>query len=93
MPLILELELLSEFEVKKLTEDDYSKMVVDMNYPVLKLVNENQSLLENRTIGDYTRYYADPVLYKNNRYLISSEWYDRNQEDYIRWLKRKVWLE
>lgn len=90
LPEILELELLSELEVKKMTEHDYSKMIFDMNFPVLKLVDENLSIIENRSVGDYTRYYADPITCYNAEYLISSEWYDRNQEDYIRWLKRKV---
>ncbi|WP_420378384.1 hypothetical protein [Gilvibacter sp.] len=92
LPIVLEHELISEIEVKKLTQDDYSKMIFDMNYPVLKLINEDQSIIENRSVGDYTRYYADPHNYKDSRYLISSEWYDRNQEDYIRWLKRKISL-
>lgn len=90
LPKILELELITETEVKKMTESDYSKMVFDMNYPVLKVVDESIPILDNRTIGDYTRYYAESYYFKNSRYLISSEWYDRNQEDYIRWLKRKV---
>ncbi len=93
LPQILESELISEIEVKKLTEDDYSKMIFDLNYPVLKKVDENLSIKENRMIGDYTRYYSDPYDYKNFRYLISSEWYDRNQEGYIRWMKRKVKVE
>lgn len=92
LPQILESELISEIEVKKLMEVDYSKMIFDMNYPVLKKVDENLSIKENRMIGDYTRYYSDPYDYKNFRYLISSEWYDRNQEGYIRWMKRKVKL-
>jgi hypothetical protein len=93
LPQILELELISELEVKKMTEQDFSKLVFDMNYPVLRIVNENLSILENRSIGEYTRYYAQPHSYKGSRYLISSEWYDRNQEGYIRWLKRKVKLD
>ena len=93
LPVIIELELISEIEIKKMTENDYSKMIFDMNYPVLRLIDENHSIIENRSIGEYTRYYADPYKYKNSRYLISSEWYDRNQEDYIRWLKRKVKIE
>jgi hypothetical protein len=93
LPEILKLELISKIEVKKMTKDDYSKMLFDMNYPVLKLLNENISINENRTEGDYTRYYAEPFEYKNSKYLISSEWYDRSQEDYIKWLKRKVKIE
>ena len=93
LPQILKLELISEVEVKNMTKDDYSKMIFDMNYPILKLIDENISINENRTVGDYTRYYAEPFDYDNSRYLISSEWYDRSQEDYIRWLKRKVKIE
>jgi hypothetical protein len=93
LPQILELELLSDLEVRKLTTDDYSKINLDMNYPVLKLIDERLTILENRTIGEYTRYYAKPYQFKDSRYLISSEWYDRNQEDYIRWLKSKVKLD
>lgn len=93
LPQILDMELLSEMEVKKMTEDGYSKMSFDMNYPILKKVEENISIKDNRMVGDHTRYYADPFVYKGSRYLISSEWYDRNQEDYIRWLKRKVRIE
>jgi hypothetical protein len=90
LPEILQSELISDLEVARMTEEGYSKINFDMNYPVLRRVNENRSILENRTIGDYTRYYAQPHKFKNSRYLITSEWYDRNQEDYIRWLKRKV---
>lgn len=93
LPQILDLELLSEMEVKKMTEDGYSKMSFDMNYPVLKKVDENISIKDNRMVGDHTRYYVEPFTYKGSRYLISSEWYDRNQEDYIRWLKRNVKVE
>jgi hypothetical protein len=90
LPEILELELISEMEVKKMTQDNYSKIVFNLNYPVLKLVDENLSINENRTIGKYTRYYVAPINYKNSRYLITSEWYDRNQEEYIKWIKSKV---
>lgn len=90
LPDILEKELISESEVGKLAKTAYSKMVFDMNFPVLKEKDKNLSSLENRKIGEYTRYYATSVHCYNTEYFISSEWYDRNQEDFIRWLKRKV---
>ena len=90
MPEILTSEKISDLDVYKLTTTDYSKMIFDMNFPVLKLVDEKKSLKENRMVGNYTRYYAFPYFYMGKQYLISSEWYDRNQESYIKWLKRKV---
>lgn len=90
MPEILTSEKISELEVHKLTTEDYSKMIFDMNYPVLKLVDEKKSIKENRMVGNYTRYYAFPYFYMGKQYLISSEWYDHSHESYTKWLKRKV---
>lgn len=90
LPGILQMELITDFEVEKLQNQDYSKMVLDMNFSVLRKVNPKISILENRTVGEYTRYYAFTVNYKNQEYLVSSEWYESNLEPYINWLKRKV---
>lgn len=90
LPGILQMELITDFEVEKLQNQDYSKMVLDMNFSVLRKVNPKISILENRTVGEYTRYYAFTVKYKNQEYLVSSEWYESNLEPYINWLKRKV---
>ena len=90
LPIILVENLISEIEINNLLEDKYSKFTFDMNYPVLRKVNPKITILENRKINDYTRYYAG--IYGNGvtQYLISSEWYERNIVDYIKWLKRKV---
>lgn len=90
LPGILQMELITDFEVEKLQNQDYSKMVLDMNFSVLRKLNPKISILENRTVGEYTRYYAFTVKYKNQEYLVSSEWYESNLEPYINWLKRKV---
>ena len=93
LPIILSENLLTEIEIKKLQEYDYSKLSLDMNYPVLKKIDQTLSILENRMIKDHTRYYSGVFDNGENEYLISSEWYERNLEDYIKWLKRKVILE
>jgi len=90
LPIILEENLISQSEIEKLQKYEYSKMVFDMNYPILKKVNENLSIKENREINYYSRYYSTPIWNNESRYLITSEWYERNKEDYINWLKRKV---
>jgi hypothetical protein len=90
LPEILQMELITDFEVERLQNQDYSKMVLDMNFSVLRKVNPKLSILENRTVGEYTRYYAFTVKYKNQEYLVSSEWYESNLVPYINWLKRKV---
>jgi len=90
LPELLSTHLLSEREVVQLQELDYSKQVFGMNYPILKKLDLTFSINTNRTVGDYTRYYAFVVLYKDEYYLITSEWYERNLTPYIDWMKRKV---
>ena len=90
LPILLTENLLSESEIKKLQEATYSKLTFDMNYPVLKKINPKLSLDENRMVNYYTRYYSGIYDNDNGEYLISSEWYERNLEYYIKWLKRKV---
>jgi hypothetical protein len=45
---------------KNLLSDKYSKSVFDMNYST-KIVNKDQSILENRMVKDHTRYYAGVI--------------------------------
>lgn len=89
LPKILQEELITELGINQLEKEDYSKLYFDVNYPILKRVDLSKSITENRTVNDYTRYYADPIKSYGNKYLITSEWYDRSLDDYIRWLKRK----
>jgi hypothetical protein len=70
--------------------EQYSKAVFDMNYPIIKKVNNNIPITENRMVKDRTRYYAGVFTNGENQYLISSEWFDRSLEGFIQWLKRKL---
>lgn len=90
LPTILLENLISETEIKKLQQHEYSKLSLEMNYPVLKKLNPIFSVLENRMINEHSRYYAGVYENKGDQYLICSEWYERSLEDYIKWLKRKV---
>jgi len=90
LPIILSENLISDIEINNLLAEKYCKFTFDMNYPVLRKVNPKITILENRKINDYTRYYAGVFRNCENQYLISSEWYERNALDYIKWLKRKV---
>ncbi|MCR9182706.1 MAG: hypothetical protein NXH73_07245 [Flavobacteriaceae bacterium] len=90
LPELLQKELISKLEIEKLQKEDYSKINFDVNYPVLKKVDKSKSLIENRRVNDYTRYYAKPVKSFGDDYLITSEWYEGSLNNYINWLKRRT---
>jgi hypothetical protein len=90
LPIILSENMISDLEISKLQDTNYSKLTFDLNYPVLKKYQPKLSLEQNRTVSNYTRYYANTFKNNNTDYLICSEWYERSIEQYINWLKRKI---
>lgn len=93
LPIILSEKLITEIEISNLSKSEYSKSILDMNYPVLREYNNNMSLIQNRMVNDHTRYYSGIFKNGEKQYLISSEWFERSVVPYIKWLKRKVKVE
>lgn len=86
-PQIIESSLIIEDELLRLCSYEYCKNNFDLNYPVLKKADERVSIIENRYENGYTRYYAKPYNILGDRYLLTSEWFERNKVYYIKWLK------
>lgn len=88
-PELIENNMVSKTELSKLLTYDYSKTMFDLNFPMLKKVDTNISIKENRFEGKHTRYYANPVKIYEEDYLLTSEWFERNKSYYTFWLKRQ----
>lgn len=88
-PELIENNLISKSELSKLLMYDYSKTTFDLNFPILKKVDHNKSIKENRFEGNYTRYYANPIKIHGEDYLMTSEWFERSKSFYTFWLKRQ----
>lgn len=78
------LDLLTDDDIIKLQNEEYSQDVLDCNYPVLvdsidKVIDKNGK----------RRYYKDIYRYRNNNYYLSSEWYEEDREKLVSWLKSK----
>lgn len=90
LPELIESGRVGATEFMKLQDSSYSKITFDVNYPVLKKVDENKPIAEQKMDKGYQRFYAKPEKSAGKRYLITKEWYDRNHEPYLRWLKKYV---
>lgn len=88
-PELVNENLINETDINKLAMYDYCKSQFDINYPFLKKVDESISIKENRMVNNYPRYYSNPIKILGSKYLITSEWYERNKSFYIYWLDRK----
>lgn len=82
---IVRAKLLSDEMIKHLQDLRYCKMTFDINYPLLKKIVWDSPISEQRKINGYGRYWADEELINGERYLICSQWYDRNKSKFIKW--------
>lgn len=86
LPKLLKSGELDNDMITLLQDEHYSKETFDMNYPILREVNPSLSIMENRYVGGYTRYYSFVTTFKGKDYLITSEWFERNKAKYVLWL-------
>jgi hypothetical protein len=84
---IIRKQLLSPEKVRVLQDERHSKNLFDINYPMLKKVTNGSSLLEQRMVNGYSRYWAKPVKIHNEKYLVCNDWYERNKTKFIIWAK------
>lgn len=79
---ILEKGNIPDDEIKRLQDKEYSKKVLNLNFPLL--VRED---------GDYdrVRYYRDPIVIKGIKYMMCSQWaerHDNNDRPYLmKWIQ------
>ncbi len=58
-----------EYEIEMLQTQDYSKQILDLNYPLL--VRSDQEY-------DRVRYYKQPLKIRDQEYMLCSQWYETN---------------
>ena len=88
LPTFLNEGLITKYEILKLQDKEYSKITFGVNYPILKKVNQEISLKENRYINGYPRYYARKILINEKEFILTQEWLDSNKENFINWFKK-----
>lgn len=69
-----------------LQQDEYSKNMFGINYAFLKKVNTLESLIEQRKVNNYQRYWKEKYNIYGEYYVLCNDWYLRNRNNYINWL-------
>lgn len=71
--------LISDSEVRKLQDRNYSNEVFNSNYEILRSINEGIKDENGRN-----RYYATKITHG---YYLTNDWYERHWDQYLDWLK------
>lgn len=83
---------LEDNEIRDLTDEEYSKKIFNINFQVLKVVDENIPIDEQkRDHRGYNRYYGSPIAAENKKYLLCSQWVENLHKKALeRWLEDKL---
>lgn len=70
-------------EISKLKTKEYAKQLFSgSNYPVLA---DNRDA--NKGNSSYIRYRKKPLVYEGKEIYVTTQWYDKNRDDVIKWYK------
>lgn len=73
--------------IQLLLDGKFSKEVFLLRFPMLKKLNENESILDQRLIKGNGRYYSIPYNINGNRYLLCNDWYEKSRGKFLNWVE------
>lgn len=78
---LLESNKVSAAEIEQLQTKAYSKEIFNLNFPLLVQLD-----------GEYdkVRYYRDPIVFNNIEYVLCSQWFNKDRELLINWIKDRL---
>lgn len=81
--MLFEENKLSDEEIKKLTDKEYSRATFDVYHPVLVRIDFEKDVNSQRKVNGSDRYYSSPY---EEKYLLCNDWYERNRQFFNKWL-------
>lgn len=72
--------------VKGLCDKKYSKDMFDVNYPILIEISVPEDYEKRYDGAGYTRYYKNEYFIDGKRYLLTSQWVERNRKHLEKWI-------
>jgi hypothetical protein len=85
---LISLKLLTPEKVKLLTDEIFSKETFGVNYPFLKKITSDKSLIDQRQINGYPRYWSKVYIINGERYFLCNDWYERNTPKFKEWVSQ-----
>lgn len=85
--LSLKQNLFSTAELVEMQSKQWSKDVLGINYSFIKAYIEGEDLSVQIREGRYLRYWKEIFEFSGAKFLITSQWYDWNKDNFENWLK------
>ena len=87
MKLLIKNKKLSDETINQLTEKEFCKETFEIDYPMLKKIEDHSSLSDQRNVSGNSRYWAETILINGEKYFICNDWMEKNKVKYESWLE------
>lgn len=77
----------SDIEIQAMLSKEWSKEVLDLDFPLLKEYQINIDVSEQAKEGPYRRYWIELFEFKGKKYMVTSQWFERNREPFKQWVQ------
>lgn len=76
-------------QIKQMQSLEWSKKNLKLTYAFIKPLDESKPITEQRRdhLGN-GRYYSHPYAFDGKKYLVTSEWYEKNRALFINWYNK-----
>lgn len=78
---------LTSNELLALQSKQWCKENLNLDFPLLRPVDENKDVSQQTDIGTYSCYWRELFKFGGQIFLVTSQWHDRNREPFAKWLK------
>ncbi|MEH7251803.1 hypothetical protein V7111_06720 [Neobacillus niacini] len=78
---------LSNEMIKNLLDERYCKETFGLNFPVLKKIETDQSIVEQITVNRLKRYWNMSYIINGEKYLICHSWSEIHRPKFLQWLE------
>ncbi|WML48329.1 hypothetical protein RCG23_24330 [Neobacillus sp. PS3-34] len=86
MAKLISKNLISPEKIQHSQDKKYCKEILDIDYPLLKKVNDDQPIIDQSMLNGNQRYWKKVYKLHGEKYLLCSQWTDRNSDNFITWL-------
>lgn len=83
---LLRRDQLTEKELKLLCTYEYSKQLLDLNYPFLVEIDQSLHLEQQRYVSGRPRYWTEMFESHHKKYYVCQEWFERNRSYFEQWI-------
>ena len=87
MKLLIKNKKLSDETIDQLTDNEYCKETFDIDFQMLKKIEEGTSLSDQRNVDGDSRYWAETIYINGEKYFICNDWTEKNKVKYENWLE------